>query len=600
MDAVVKPQGNLPIIRRLLREYMRGQWRILVPAIFCMVLSALMTGALAWLLDPAIKLIFLEKRADMLVIIPLAVVGVIVLRAFATFGEQTLVESAGERIVATAQRRMFDSIVHLDLSSLNAVHSGQFISKFLYDATLMREAITKGVAGIAKELVSLIALAGVMIYQNWRLALISVVVLPGVAWVTQKIGSSMRRASSRGMEETGGLTTVLSEALDGRRIVKAQSLEGYMTERAQARIDQRLRYLLRVVRARSAAVPASDLFAGVVIALTIFYAGYQSMHGQVQFNEFASFIAAMLLAQQPVRNLTQLWAVSSEGLTAANRLFSVIDSKPQIVDAPGSKDLVVSPAPGGGAIRFNSVDFAYHGEDGSPAVRRVSFDARPGTKIALVGPSGAGKTTLFNLLLRFYETNSGSITIDGQDIRNVTLASLRKNIALVTQEPVLFDETIAENISIGNGSVDQEDIEVAARAGAAHEFISRLPEGYDTRVGEGGLKLSGGQRQRVAIARAMLRDAPILLLDEATSSLDTESEKQVQDALSRLMKDRTTIVIAHRLSTVIDADQIFVMDHGEIVEAGTHQELLARGALYQRLYSKQFQDQPAASAADAS
>jgi subfamily B ATP-binding cassette protein MsbA len=587
--------SDLALIKWLIRDYLGRQKLMLALAILCMLGSAASAASLAYIFDPMVKYLLVERRADMVLFIPAATIAIAVVRVLFNYGEAVILNTVGQHVVAGIQRDMAKSVFAFDLAELNAMHSGELISKFLYDATLLRDAIARGITACAKELVLLVLLVALLIYQNWQLSLVCVFALPIVGWITGKLGRTAREASTRGMVETEGLSTTLAEILDGRRIVRSYGLEAHAFSRVANSINTRLRFLVEAARIGAISSPAADLINSIAISVVFLFAGYQSIRGQLEINAFASFIAAMLLAQPPVRNLSNLWVVIISGLGAAKRIRSLIEKAPSIVDAPDAKPLRIAPLPFGANLRFENVRFGYH--PGQSTLDGVSFDVAPGQTVALVGSSGAGKSTVFNVLLRFYDPDSGKIEINGQNIRSVTVQSLRGSIALVTQEAFLFDESIRANIGYGRVGASFEDIVAAAKAAAAHDFIEQLPQGYDSRVGEGGLRLSGGQRQRIAIARAMLRDTPILLLDEATSALDTENERQVRDALRQLMKGRTTIVIAHRMTTVIDADMIHVFDRGRIVETGSHGELMARRGLYARLYQREFQEDQAVSAA---
>ncbi len=576
------PQAARRVVARLWRSYIRPHAGLLLFAIAAMAVSSAMISAVPFLVSMAFKY-FMRHVAVGLVSLALLGFGVMALRGVSAYLGRVSIDSLGERTVVAVQHDMFANLIRSDLATLNAVHSGQFVSGFLYDATLMRDAFTQSVSAIFLEFLSMVGLLGFALISDWKLGLLMLVMLPAMAWGMERIGGSMRRAATRNMRETGDLSVVLSEALDGRRIVKSYGLEAHTIERVDERLNARLKTLLKAVRLRAASAPLTDIFFGVAVALVLLVAGWQILQGQITLNTFIAFLMAMVLAQQPVRNISQVMPVAATGIAAATRIFAAIDARPAILDAPNARMLKVARAPAGGAVRFSRVSFAYH-DAAEATLNAVDLEIPPGSKVALVGPSGAGKTTIFNLLLRFYDVDGGSIAIDGADIRGVSLASLRANIGLVTQEPILFDESVADNIALGRPGASRAAIEAAAMNAAAHDFIVELPRGYDTRVGEGGLKLSGGQRQRIAIARAMLKNAPILLLDEATSALDTASERQVQEALNRLMAERTTIVIAHRLSTVLDATRIYVMDKGGVAEAGTHAELMAQGGLYADLY----------------
>ncbi len=577
-------QSATALIGRLVRDHMRPHmWRI-IAAMLLMAVAAAATAMSAQLLDPAIKYLFLDKDPNMLTLIPLAVFAVMVLKAAASYGENVLMNFVGQRIISDVQIGMFEHLMKADTGWLRQYHSGKIISHFLNDAVLMREAVSRSITGLGKDFLTLVFLIGVMLYQDPVMTGIAIFILPAVVGFVRQLARRMRKSVNYGMAETGNLSTLLSETLAGSRVVKAYGQESHEIRRVTQSIDRRMEFIMRGVRARSAAAPITEALTGLAIAAAIYYSGVRALSGNMEINHFAAFLGAMMLAYQPLKSLATLSTALQEGLAAAARSFSVMDVKPTIKEAPDAAPLRVPQ----GRIRFEDVHFSY--DENTPALRGIDLEIAPGQTVALVGPSGAGKSTMLNLIPRFYDVRSGRLTIDGADVREVTMASLREAIALVTQEPFLFDDTVRANIAYGRPEADSKDIEAAARAADAHDFITDLPQGYLTIVGEAGMRLSGGQRQRIAIARAMLKNAPILLLDEATSSLDTDSERQVQGALSRLMQGRTSLVIAHRLSTIMDADCIHVIVDGRIVESGTHQHLLAQNGIYAGLCRNQFND----------
>jgi subfamily B ATP-binding cassette protein MsbA len=567
-----------PLFRRLLSENVRPEVAWLALAFLFMVLVALSTAALAKLMEPVLDQVFTQRDRSRLLEVALSVLAVFVVKGFATYAQAVLMSRVGLRIVARLQTRVVDHAIRLDLAYFHDTPTGTLVSRVLYDTSMLRGIVANVLTGFGKDLLTLVFLVGLMFWQDWKLALIAFFAFPTAIWPILRIGRRTRKVSANTQAEMAELTTLLSQTFQGARHVKAYGMEAYETARAARLVDRVSELMMKAARIRSAGHPIMETLGGIAIVAVILYGGWQVIEGARTTGAFFSFVTALLLAYEPMKRLTQLNAGLQEGLAAAERVYQVLDEPPKIVDRPGARPLSIS----GGAIRFEDVRFAYRPD--KPALDGVTLDIPAGRTVALVGPSGGGKSTILNLIPRFFDADSGAVAIDGQDVRDVTLASLRDSVALVSQEVSLFDDTIGANIAYGRQSASEEEIVAAAKAAQAHEFISGLPEGYWTRIGEHGVKLSGGQRQRIAIARAMLKNAPVLLLDEATSALDTESERLVQAALKDLMQGRTTLLIAHRLSTVIDADRIYVIDGGRVVESGRHGELLQAGGAYARLY----------------
>jgi len=569
------------LLKRLVGDYLRPHTPLLLRALVFMALSAAMTGALATLMQPIIDDVFTAHDKTKLVQVSIAIFGAFALRGLSAYMQDVTLNDVGQRIIAAAQRRLYSHLIRADLSYLHANASGQLISRVINDVQVMRYAVGECLAGIGSSLITLFILIGIMFWRDWLLASISFTAFPLAAAFVARISRRLRRVGAQSQETIGQTASVMGQTFTAARQVKAYGTEEYEERRIGALIDQIYRLATKSFRVAGSTGPVNEVLSGIAIVTVVAYGGMQVMAGHSTAGELFSFITAFLLAYEPIKKLTKLNAQLQNGLSAADRIYAVLDMKPAVADRASAQALTLTSPD----VVLENVSFSYQADE--QVLSRVNITAPAGKSIALVGPSGAGKSSILNLVLRMYDVTDGAVKVSGHDIREVTLASLRRCFALVSQEVAIFDETIRANIAYGSEGATDEQVMAAAKAAHAHEFILSLPQGYDTIVGEHGTRLSGGQRQRLSIARAMLRNAPILLLDEATSALDSESERAVQQALNELQKGRTTIAIAHRLSTICEADIIYVMEHGVVVEQGNHAELLARNGLYARLWRLQ-------------
>ena len=570
------------ILKRLYRQYVSFHIKTIILCLFLSILVAGSTSATAWLLDPAVKKIFVEKDQTLAWLIPIAIVLTFAAKGLSLYFARLNILKVGQVISGEMQKKIAKSILFSDIQTLDSRHSGKYISNIMYDSGQIHQLVSTGVLNIMKDSFSVIFLVGVMFYQNWKLALFAMIMIPLAAGLAKNLGKKMGKATLQASEISGQLISFLSDIFKASKMIRVYQKEDDEEKNSKEVINQLVNKNIRLGSLIIRATPIMETLTGIMIAGFIFYSGKLINAGELEVNNFFSFLAAMMLAYQPVRSLATINMTIHQGAVAAKRIFTVIDKPIQIKNEERLPNLNIKNC----QIQFQDVDFKYETTN-EKAINNINLNIDGGKITALVGQSGAGKSTIINLIPRFYDPQKGSIKIDNQDIKKVKLNSVRKHMSLVSQDIVLFDDTIKKNISYANPNASQKDIEIACEFAAADGFIRKLPNGYESFVGENGVKLSGGQKQRISIARAIIKNSPIILLDEATSSLDTESERIVQNAINNLIKNKTTIVIAHRLSTIHSADKIFVFKNGNVINSGNHSYLMDNCVEYKSLYQKQ-------------
>ncbi len=570
------------IVKRLYGEYVKKYIGKIFIAIFLSVLVAGSTSAIAWLLDPAVKKIFIDQDKTYAVFIPILVILAFMGKGISLYYARSIVIVLGNRIKQTLQNKMTDNILLSDSQTIESKHSGKYISTFLYDVGMIQELVSTGVLNIIKDSLTLIALIGLMFYQNWKLAIFSLIMMPLAAVVAKSLGKRMGKATTASVVSSGNFTTLISEILKSSKIIKIYQREDFEKNRSSDAIKDLTDTQIKIGKVQIRAAPIMETLTGFMIAGFIYYAGILISQGEIGINNFFSFLAAMMLAYQPVRSLATVNMLIYQGAAAGQRVFKIIDREIKIKDDKKLPSLQIDKS----NIKFDNVSFQYETSK-ERAIKNISIDIEGEKITALVGHSGAGKSTILNLIPRFYEPQEGKIYLDSQEINKVSLKSLRDKISLVSQDVILFDDSVENNIKYAKLDATEHEVKKACKLAAADEFIDKLPNKYKTLIGENAIRLSGGQKQRISIARAILKDSPIILLDEATSSLDADSEEKVQNAIFNLTKNRTTLVIAHRLSTINKADKIILMKDGNVLKYGTHSELLKNSKEYESLYKKQ-------------
>ena len=572
------------VIKRIWKNYASGSMKLLLIALFCNAIVALTTPALPELIRRVIDDIFVNSNREMLTILPLIAILIMFVRALGTYGANVAINYIGQKIVGLLQKDLYRAILNSDMSYINSIHSARFISSFTADTTKLRETMSSVVVNLSRNILMVLGLIGYLFYVDPTLATIFFLVLPPAAIGLRMLGKRLRKAIRMSLEEIGTLSALVSETLKGMRIIRAFGKERIHSEKASSIIDNVVSLSMKGVKARSASAPIMEMVTGFAIAGIIYYAGSKSLDGFMSVGSFMAFTTAAGLLYDPLKAVANLQAMLQEGVAASQRLFPILDNKPKII----SPDKPLEIKKFKGSLKFSKVNFSYNNDKKDKILKEISLEIKPGQTAALVGPSGAGKSSLLNLVPRFYDVHSGSVLLDDYDLRNLSLSNVRSASSLVSQDALIFDISIKENIIFGCDGISDEIFLKVCKDSLVDDFVKDLPDKYLTLVGESGVRLSGGQKQRIAIARAMIKDAPILLLDEATSSLDSESEKKVQEALDKLMRDKTALIVAHRLSTIKNVDVIYVIDNGAIVEQGTHKELVDKNGLYAFLFKTQF------------
>jgi len=573
--------NKLDLVKRIFRTQIKKYIPELSLTVVFIVITSITTAATAWLLDPAIKEIFINKNTKMLYFIPLAIVLTFIIKAFAVYGTRIVTIKVGIKIIKNIQILMAKKFLLSDISHITKKHSGKYLSNFTGDTGILFGVLTGVVVTLFKEVFTLIALLALMFYHDWQLSLLAIIMIPIAAFSSRNIGKKMGKKTHISMEASDKLMKFLSEIIKGSWLIKIYQKEEEELARISMVIDEKFKAMRKVEQTRLGSGPIMEIISAIAIATVVFFAGYRSIQGAITLGEFVSFLAALMLAYQPVRALAGINIGIQEGITSAKRIYEIIDQKNEIYHDEKAPSLKLKNA----SIDFKNISFTY--PDGTHALKNLSARIEGGTKVGLVGISGSGKTTFLNLIPRFFHLKEGAIFIDNQNINDINLNSLRKEISLVSQDVILFDDTIKSNVLYGNTLASDEEIIKACKFAAAQDFVEKLPNKYETIIGENGIKLSGGQKQRLSIARAILKNSSIILLDEATSSLDSESESIIQEAIENLTKNKTTIIIAHRLSTVMNCDKILVFQDGKIVEEGKHEFLVNNSSTYKKLYEKQ-------------